>query len=160
MQGKPRKRTIIAIVGILVALFAGALAKSLVKSILGRGAPVPVHKPPTYSADGLLVEMCKVINANLPMHVNKEARLDSATPGPGNRVTYLLTLVNVRRDSFDADAFVQSMKPQLIQGYSTNPDMAAFRERQLELRYQYRDRDGAHVATIVVSPMDFRADRW
>jgi hypothetical protein len=33
--------------------------------------------------------------------------------------------------------------------------MAAFRKKQVELHYHYRDRDGNTVATIVVSPKDF-----
>jgi len=75
--------------------------------------------------------------------------------GPGNRLTYLYTLVNLSSDDVDSAELTAKLKPQIINGYKTLPEMASFRKRQVELHYHYRDKNGKIVATIVVSPKDF-----
>ncbi len=141
------KKNIILVLTVVAALIGGAVGKTVVKSMFDRKASV--------SYDQVLVETSKRINATLPMHVDKETRMDSTVAGPGNRLTYLYTLVNLSSDDLDSATFIKNMRPQLIQGYRTSPSMAAFRERQVELHYHYRDKNGNVVAAIVVSPKDF-----
>ena len=133
-----------AAVGIVVGAIAG---RAVVQSIFGR--------LDTVTFDETLVDISKAMNATLPMQVDRVTRLDSTMAGPGNRLTYLYTLVNVPAGELDSAQFVQAITPQLVNGYKSNPDMATLRNMDVELHYQYRDLDGAIVATIVVSPKDF-----
>jgi len=95
------------------------------------------------------------MNAGLPKQVDRETRLDTTMAGPGNRLTYLYTLVNLSSADVDSTELTAKLKSQIINGYKTLPEMAAFRKRQVELHYHYRDKNGNVVATIVVSPKDF-----
>ena len=108
----------------------------------------------TIPFDQVLVETSKQINATLPIQLDSETRLDTTMAGPGNRLTYLYTLVNLSGENLD-EAIVESLKQQLVNNYKTEPSMGAFRSNQVELHYRYRYRDGNTAATIVVSPKDF-----
>ena len=125
----------------------GIFGKAIVKSIFEARGNVRF--------DQVLVELSKKINTTLPMQVDRETRIDSTVAGPGNRFTYLFTLVNFTGDVFDSAEFIEAKRKELINGYRTNPSMAELRRRQVELTYQYRDKNGNAVATIVVSPKDF-----
>jgi len=107
------------------------------------------------SVDQALVEVSKQINQNLPMHLDRETRMDATMPGPGNRLTYLYTLVNVSQADVDPDHFIATIKPQLVNGYRTSPEMADLRRLQVELNYHYRDQTGNSIANITISPRDF-----
>ena len=89
------------------------------------------------------------------MHINKDIRLDTTIAGPGNRITYLFTLVTISSGGIEPDKFIRTMKPQLVNNYRTHPDMKVFRSKQVELHYQYRDQNGNIIATFEISPRDF-----
>lgn len=57
-------------------------------------------------------------------------------------------------DRVDLVEFATAMKPKLVNACRTNPDMENFRKRQVELHYQYSDKKGVTVTTIVL-PKDF-----
>ena len=141
------KKSLTIVVTVIAAVIGGAFGKAIVKSMFQRGDPV--------SFDQVLVETSKKINATLPMQVDKETRMDATMAGPGNRITYLYTLINLSSADLEQKTFIDAMRPQLLNGYRTDPDMAAFRKKEVELHYHYRDRHGNAVATIVVSPKDF-----
>lgn len=145
---------IVGFLGFLAVLLAGAIGKTTARYMFGRLEPRCVSRT-LVSFDRALVEASKRINATLPMYPEKGVRLDSTVAGPGKQWTNFLTLLEVSRDELDSGGFAESMRPRLIQGYKTNPDMAMFREWQVELHYHYRDKNGATIATIVVSPKDF-----
>ena len=114
-----------------------------------------LHDKISVSSTRQLVQLSNQLNAGLPKQVDQETRLDTTLPGPGNRFTYLYTLVNVSSTNFERAEFEGRMKPMLLNAYKTHQMMQGFRKAQVELHYSYRDRDGNEVATIVVSPKDF-----
>jgi len=140
-------KQILAVVSIFAVTITGAVTKELVKSKL------PVSD--SSSVEKVLIETSKQINATLPMQIDKETRMDTTLAGPGNRVTYAITLINASSADIDPAQFTKEMRPRLINGYKTNPKMAMFREKQVEMHYMYRDKDANTVANIVVSPKDF-----
>ena len=46
------------------------------------------------------------------------------------------------------------MRPQLINTYKTTPEMATLRDGRVDLHYMYRDKQGGHITTIVITPND------
>jgi len=100
-----------------------------------------------------LAQIARQMNANVPRELGGGIRLDGTFAGPGNRFAYRLTLLIVSRADW-AD-FAAYMKPALVEAYKTHPDMEALRKEQVELRYQYRDKDGNQLGTIIISPKDF-----
>lgn len=132
---------------VAAVIVGGAIGPALVKSFSPR---VPPHK-----FDRTLVEMSDRINATLPRQVDKDTRLDTTIAGPGNRLTYLYTLPSLSTEDVDSVEFSKIMRPVLVNGYRTSPDMATLRNNQVELHYQYCDKSGDTIATIMVSPRDF-----
>ncbi|CAA9259108.1 MAG: hypothetical protein AVDCRST_MAG42-2621 [uncultured Chthoniobacterales bacterium] len=106
------------------------------------------------SFETAISEISRQMNATLPMQVDKDTRLDSTVSGPGRRLTYLYTLVGATADDIDAAALTAAMRPQLINSYRTTPEMATLRDGAVELNYMYRDKQGRHITTMVVTPND------
>src|SRR3954464_3521988 len=68
-----------------------------------------------------LAEVSSHMNAELPKLLDQATRLDTTTAGPGNRLTYICTLVNYSKDELDLAVFTAEMKPQIINAYKTKP---------------------------------------
>ena len=141
-----KNKLTIAITAVAV-IFGMAFGKAIVKGLFPKGGSV--------SNIEALVESSKQINASLPMQVDAGTRLDSTMAGPGSRFTYMYTLVNNTSSELNSVDFINAMKPNLINGYKTNPAMAVYRKNDVELHYYYRDKNGSIVAKIVISPKDF-----
>ena len=135
------------IVTVVAVVIGAALGNAIVGTMFQRSNSI--------SFDKSLVEFSKKMNATLPMQVDKETRLDATMAGPGRQLIYLYTLVHVSGDNVDQSNFVGVLRPQLINSYKTSPGMAAFRSKNVELHYEYRDKEGKVVAAIAISPKDF-----
>ena len=140
-------KKIVSIIAIVICVIVGvSIGKTVIKSIFDRKDVVLF--------DEALVEVAKQLNTTLPMQIDKDTRMDSTIAGPGNRLTYLYTLINFSSNELDQTEFTTIMRPQLVNGYKTNPDMAFFRQNKVELHYHYRDKNGNTIATIIISPKD------
>src|SRR5450756_2599612 len=67
--------------------------------------------------DKALVQISSDMNKNLPMMVDSETRLDSTVAGPGNRITYIYTIVNHAKSEMDISVLKQTVRPQIIASY-------------------------------------------
>jgi hypothetical protein len=138
------KRVIFSIVAAIVGLAGLCLAEGFLdRKLHGDSAAVPRS----------LAQIARQMNANVPRELGGGIRLDGTVAGPGNRFTYRLTLLILSRADW-AD-FAAYMKPALVEAYKTHPDMEALRKEQVELRYQYRDKDSNQLGTITISTKDF-----
>lgn len=116
--------------------------------------PKPPRSDSTFT-DQVLVEVSKKLNTTLPLQLNKGTRLDTTFPGPGNRLTYIYTLLNFPADGRQPAEIIAAIKPQLVNAYRTSTDMALFRERQVEMCCQYKDINGNFIVSFTVSSKDF-----
>jgi len=107
------------------------------------------------SFDKTLVQLADTLNANLPMMLDKETRFDATFPGPGNRFTYIYTLLNYSKADVDPEVLRRNIQPQILANYKSHPEMKSFRDHDVELHYQYKDKSGIFMLEIVVSPKDF-----
>lgn len=101
-----------------------------------------------------LTEVCNELNSRAPITVDSETRFDNCSWGPGNRLTYCYTLVNASAETFDTSAFLRDLRPTLVNGCKTHPDLAPIRDYSTILRFCYRDKDGSYLSEIIVSPTD------
>ena len=101
-----------------------------------------------------LVEISKQQNIGLPKSYDSETVMVSTTAGPGLRFTYTFQLVNRTSGRVDAVQLGAAVKPELIDSYKTLPELADFRKWQIELRWQYLDKDGREIKTVAASPQD------
>jgi hypothetical protein len=94
------------------------------------------------------------LNATLPEMVSENVRLDKATTGPGNALTYFYTIV----DEGEARAMASDIRKtdklrgQLLQRVCTM--MPDYRERGTIVGYTLRDPAGSAIAEISVNPRD------
>jgi len=94
------------------------------------------------------------LNATLPEMVSENVRLDKATTGPGNALTYFYTIV----DDGEADAVASDirrkdkLRKQLLQRVCTM--MPEYRERGTIVGYTLRNTGGSTIAEISVNPRD------
>ncbi len=106
--------------------------------------------------DHSLVDASSQWNAKLPLQVDKYTRLDWTVPGPGKRFTCMCTLLGISAKEIDPTKLTSIMRPQIVNGYKTIPQLAPFRDQGVEMRYVYRDAAGKYVTEIVISPKDFQ----
>jgi len=138
------KRTIIVIVATSVGAAVGTY---VVNSLMGTGSNV--------SFDKVLVQTADEMNKTLPMMIDKDTRFDATFAGPGSRFTYSYTLINHEKDRLDISKLREILQPQLLANYKTHEGMRHFRDKNVELHYQYKDVNGIFLTDIVVSPRDF-----
>jgi hypothetical protein len=105
--------------------------------------------------DKALFNTANELNKNLPMMGDRDTRWDSTGAEPGNKFIYIYTLVNHTKDEMDVPTLEKALRPKIIAGYKTSDQMKSFREHNVELHYQYKDKTGEFVFEIVVSPKDF-----
>ena len=131
-----------------VALIIGiTFGKGIVQLMFAKSDQPPIREVLAYASNKL--------NATLPMQVDQDTRLDSTIAGPGAVFTYMYTLVNYTGSEYSSVDFINTMKPRLINGYKTNPEMAVYRKGEVALHYYYRDKNGSEVAKIIITPKDF-----
>jgi hypothetical protein len=136
---------------LIVSVFAVVIGAVLGNAVVG----TMFRHSNSISFDKSLVELSKKMNTTLPILVDKDTRLDATMAGPGYQFIYLYTLVNLSASDVDRSNLVGVLRPKLINGYKTSPSMAAFRSENVELHYEYRDKDGKVVVAIAISPRDF-----
>lgn len=106
--------------------------------------------------DRALVETSSQLNAKLPMQVDKYTRLDSTSPGPGKRFTYLYTVSGVLFKGVNVEGLIKALRPTVVNSYKTSPQLASFRDHGVEMHYVYRDTAGNYLGEIAVSAQDLR----
>jgi hypothetical protein len=135
-SGRNKKILIIAI-SVFFAVVAGAIIEQ------------NVLRP---STEKQLEKAAALLNKKCPMLVDEETRLDNTLALPGKVFQYNFTLVNMVIDSINIPAFEENMKPLIISGIKTNPQLKAYRNKQVTLTYCYSDKNGKLIYNISVTP--------
>lgn len=138
MKSNPFLRVIAAVIG----------------GVIGYMAVSHWLNPPAHF-DRVLIQTASELNKTLPMMVDSETRLDTTVPGPGKKFTYVYTLVNQDGSNLDATVLQNKLKPKILAGYKTSDAMKVFRDANVEMDYQYKDKNGNFLCKISVSPKDF-----
>lgn len=98
--------------------------------------------------------MANQLNKSMPMTIDADTRLDNILASPVSpKFTYNYTL-NASLREINAANFFGQMKPTLVRGVCTNPDMKIFMESGVTVGYSYRAKDGTFAGKIEVAPTD------
>jgi hypothetical protein len=83
------------------------------------------------------------MNKDCPKLIDAETSLDSATTFD-NTFQYHFTLFNFSKGDpeLDIESVKKGIQFSAQENYDTNPTMAGFREKDIELKYSYKDKDG------------------
>lgn len=107
------------------------------------------------SFDKAMMQAASKINESCPVMVDKDTRLDNAIALPDNIFQYNYTLVNLVKDSIDIPAFQNYIRPIILNNIKTNPDLKAYRNHKVTMRYNYKDTNGNFVVNISIAPNQY-----
>jgi hypothetical protein len=138
------KKVLGTVGSILLLLVAMAFGK-----IIGRSVGNSATKP---NIDKVLSQAASQVNANLPMMVDKETRLDTTMGGPGKRFTYFYTFpayASTELDASEVHSLLSSTVPKNVCG---STDMKPMFKLGVTAIYVYRGNDGAEVTRLSITP--------
>lgn len=96
------------------------------------------------------------LNKSLPKLVDPETRWDRVTSGPGQRLTYVYTLVKQEADKVDVERFNAGMLTLLRQSACSRANMQELMNNGVKLAYTYRGSDGRFVSLIELAQSNCR----
>lgn len=106
--------------------------------------------------DKLLQELAGESNKSCPMMLDKETRLDNYSFSKSDYVfRYHYTLINQNKSDVDINFFTNYLRPILINGTRTNPNMKEFLKSKVTLCYYYSDKNGEFITQIFVTPEQY-----
>jgi serine/threonine protein kinase len=117
-------------------------------------APAPAVDTPASIEKSLMAELEKEaskMNATLPKMVANGVRADKLLVGPGKKVTYRYTLVNVSSSNVNDD-FYNNVKQELIK--DSCGTLKIILQNGVTFLYEYYGNDGIMVAAINLTPAD------
>jgi len=98
-----------------------------------------------------LIQAASKINANCPIMVDSETRLDSVS-GINRGFQYNYTLVKYSANEIEPVAIKNAMLTALINNLCTSKGMKIFVKNNVPVTYAYFGKNGKKITTITVSP--------
>lgn len=106
------------------------------------------------SIDSLLIQVSSDINQQLPRMLDKETRLDTTFAGPGEKLTYIYTFVNLKAADVNSTELFNKMAPTIRNRACSNKDTAGLFKIGVTVVNYYQDKDGVFIMDIPVKPQD------
>jgi len=111
----------------------------------------------TENFDKELMQASNEINKQLPYMIDKETMLETTTGGPGNRFTYFIKAINIEKKYFretGLNKLKNYLRLNIINSVKSSPNMKIFREKNVELVYNCKDKNHIFLFEIIVKPED------
>jgi len=138
---------VMAVIGVLlVIVFAKGIGKMVGKSTVDSYDQGKIEA----AVEQKLLDTSKQINAQLPMMVDSETRLDT-TICAGKHMAYKYTMINLTEKDIDKIAFEKEIKTMLVKNQCNNENMIKLLKMGIQYNYMYQDRDGILLATININ---------
>lgn len=109
----------------------------------------------TPTIDKQLMDAASELNKNCPIMADSQTRLDNAVSLPDNVLQYNYTLINLIKDSINVSDLEKSIEPSILNTVKTSPDLQAFRDNEVTMAYNYKDKNGIHLFKII-----FKANQY
>jgi ribosomal protein L37E len=140
-QGNKKRLSTANIVGLIVGLVVCAAVQQL------------FFKIP--SIDKAMMKVANEINKTCPIMLDADTRLDNTIALPNKVFQYNYTLVNWEKSTIDTVALKNYVEPRVINDVKTNPQMQFQRDHKVTMGYYYKDKEGAYVCAVYVTPADY-----
>ena len=98
----------------------------------------------------MLADTSRKVNAQLPMMIDKETRLD-ATIATEKQLYYKYTLVNFSTDEIFAESLIERMEATQANNHCNNKDMSTMLKLGVVYFYIVSDKDGKLIGNIKIS---------
>lgn len=110
---------------------------------------------PEVSYQELLKEASKEINAECPLMIDNETRLDSVATAPNLTFVYYYSLIYMDKVNVNLDELKGYLEPNVLDNAQYNEAMADFRKNRVTMIYRYVDMEGNFMFEIDVRPEDY-----
>lgn len=97
-----------------------------------------------------LQNMVRELNAQFPMEISPGKRIDRVSGGPGRTFTYHYTLTDLAIDQVDTKVWRQEAELQVRSFVCTSPTVKTLRADGVVFRYDYADKNGVPIMSIVI----------
>lgn len=133
-------------IGMIVGLAAFFIAYFAVQQVF--------FKPATF--DKQMMQISSELNKSCPIRVDAETQLDNAVALPDNTFQYNYTLVGMERATVDIPELENYLQPLILNTIKTNPDLRIFRENDVTMVYNYKDKKGEHLFKLTFKPENYK----
>ena len=134
------------IIGMIVGAAAFLIAYFAVQQVL--------FKPPTF--DKQMMQIASELNKSCPIMVDAETQLDNAVALPDNTFQYNYTLVSMEGATLDISELENYLQPIILNNIKTNPDLKTFRDNDVIMAYNYKDKNGEHLFKLTFKPENYK----
>ncbi|MBN47833.1 MULTISPECIES: hypothetical protein [unclassified Methylophaga] len=97
------------------------------------------------------------INAQAPIKIDDQTRLEKALAGPGDMITYFYTLTTVSVAEVEPATVLEKIKPKLLSSLCKNAEMQPVLQAGAKIVYVYSDKNSEDVGRIEVVAADCQA---
>lgn len=146
---KSKRKKTLTIIGIVLGIIVVGVGYRVVGYYV-------VNKLLTPAFDQQMMVMASEINKTCPLMVDAATQLDNTICLPNKTFQYNYTLVGVDKNQVDTNELKDILEPTIISQLQSNPQMQAFRDNYVTINYLYRDKTGAYLAMITISPEEYK----
>lgn len=132
--------------------------KTIIGLVVGLSIAILVQqyffKPPSF--DKQMMSVASELNKTCPIMVDAETQLDNAVALPDKTFQYNYTLINMDKDSIDIVRLEEYLKPVILNTIKTNPDLKSFRDNNVTMSYNYKDKNSNHILKLTFTPEQYK----
>lgn len=106
------------------------------------------------TVDAELKQIAKEMNANCPMRIDADTRLDNSMALGDKVLQYNYTLVNIVKEdpAFNTESVKKLATAHAKERLNANPIMKEYSEQDILLKYYYKDKNGNYLFDFVIKP--------
>jgi hypothetical protein len=108
------------------------------------------------SFDDVLMQTASEMNKNCPFMIDQETQLDNTHALPNNVFQYNYTLINLEKQNVDIDQIKSYLEPKILNNVKSDPNMKVFREKEVTINYNYKDKHGDFILLISATPEKYK----
>jgi ribosomal protein L40E len=102
--------------------------------------------------DAELAQMAENMNRGCPFQVDEITVLVNVRALPNKTIQYNYKLDDITKAEINLDTIKKYVFPSLLKNTKENPEAKSLRDKQVTIKYNYKDKNGEHVTEYVVTP--------
>jgi len=134
----------------IVLAATGYVAYKAVQKIAD--SPLPKIVKSLSSLEGQMELVAETTNKNCPAMIDTETQLDNLEVLPEKVFQYNYTLIHYDRSQIDTLQVKNTISQNIVSSLKGNPQLKFQRDNNITLKYQYKDKNGAYIMSIIVTP--------
>lgn len=124
----------------------------LLSCLLGgcfNASPKTGHAATGSAVNQNLYAVAKEINKKCPMPIDENTRMDSASVYNEFMITYHYTVHTISNKEVDLKKFKTNMETAMAEKYTTDPQLAVYRDNKIAVAYDYKDKAGDYLCYFI-----------